>query len=111
MIKSPIFLDVILPACVSAGFLGFLALLVLSRLLYDYVQKHYSDMLAPTHSQSFWVDQDMAMAFIGDVWTLTRQRSFRRIASPFWRGLFWVNAVVGALTTVALAVLCLSFVL
>ncbi|KAF0814857.1 hypothetical protein IGB42_00913 [Andreprevotia sp. IGB-42] len=111
MIKSPLFLDVVLPLCVSGSLIGFFLMLILSRILYDYVQRHYGNLLAPTESQTMWVDQDMAMAFVGDVWALTRRRDFRVIASPFWRGLFWVNAGVGLIAMLALITLCAAFVL
>ncbi|SMC29355.1 hypothetical protein SAMN02745857_03782 [Andreprevotia lacus DSM 23236] len=109
MIKSPIFVDIVLPTCIAVGFVGFFLVLILSRLLYDYVRNNYGNLIESTQSQTMWVDQDMAGAFIGDVWALTRRRGFLVIESAFWRGLFWVNAVVGGATIVAVTVICAAF--
>ncbi|WP_028452117.1 hypothetical protein [Chitinilyticum aquatile] len=101
--------DVILPACVVTAFAGFFLLLAISRILYDYIERNYGLMLNKTLSSTFWVDQDMAMAYVGDIWALTRSGEYRRIESPFWRGLFAVNAAIGLATSTALVVLILGF--
>ncbi|WP_035061555.1 hypothetical protein [Andreprevotia chitinilytica] len=109
MIKSPIFFDVILPVCVSGAFCGFFLLLILSRVLFDYMERNYSNLLPRTDSQTFWVDQDMAMAFVGDIWALTRSGRFRQLPSRFWRGMFWLNATVGGITIASLLTLFVAF--
>ncbi|WP_028454250.1 hypothetical protein [Chitinilyticum litopenaei] len=109
MAASGLFIDIVLPVCIVTAFGGFFLLLGLSRLLYDYVERNYGTMLNKTQSISFMVDQDLAMAYVGDIWRLTRTGHFRRIESGLWRGLFTVNALIGILTTVALLVLALGF--
>ncbi|SMC29353.1 hypothetical protein SAMN02745857_03781 [Andreprevotia lacus DSM 23236] len=110
MITSPLFINYVLPVCISVGLGGFLSLLVLSRLLYDHVQRHHANLMDATRSQSFWLDQDQSMAFIADIWTMTRDGSFHRVQSPFWRVLFGVNAVIGGLMVLAMLVVCIGFV-
>ncbi|MBE9610256.1 hypothetical protein [Chitinilyticum piscinae] len=103
------FVDVVLPACVSTALGGFFLMLILSRLLYDYVERNYCTLFERTQSQTWWVDQDQAMAFVGDIWALTRSGRYRRIDSTAIRLLFGINAIIGALTISALAVLALGF--
>lgn len=108
MIRSGIFVDLILPACIVTGLACFLLYTVLSRFLYDYVDRHYADMLEKPAGVNF-VDSEGMGSFMGSVWFLTRSGRYRHISSKPIRLLFLVNAGIGALLILSTLIICGAF--
>ncbi|WP_028451447.1 hypothetical protein [Chitinilyticum aquatile] len=109
MVPSGIFVDVLLPACIIGSLGGFLLYVLLSRLLYDYVDEHYHDML-PKIRTSIYVDPDDVGAYMATIWAITRTGQYRRVESTFWRRLFVVNGIVGLILALSLLTICAAFI-
>ncbi|MBE9607973.1 hypothetical protein [Chitinilyticum piscinae] len=108
MAQPGVFLDVILPICIVTGLAGFLLYALVSRLLYDYVDEHYNDMLDKPKG-SLYADPEELGAYMGSIWLLTRTGRFRRILSRPVRVLFWLNGLIGALMVGSTLIICLAF--